>query len=251
MRERIRLNSAPISESLFTKYFFEVWDRLGAADQSPEDAPPFSRPSYARYLTLMSWYAFLQEGVDVAVYETGIGGEYDATNLVQRPVASGISALGIDHVFVLGDTVEQIAWHKAGIMKAGCPAFTTRQVYGAEEVLRQRAKEKDVDLVVLGIDKRLEGVKIRPDAQFQKQNASLAIALAETALRKLAVPIQQGAELNAVLPNEFKDGLEKTVFRGRCEIRTEDRVVWYLDGAHTADSLDMSSRWFADETADR
>lgn len=250
VRERIRIDSRPISEELFAKYFFQVWDRLEESREAPadddEDTPFGSKPVYARYLTLVSWHAFLQEGVEVAVYETGIGGEYDSTNLVEKPVASGISTLGIDHVAVLGDTVEKIAWHKAGIMKTGCPAFTIEQLPGAEQVLVDRAKEKKVDLKVLKIDPRLEGVRIRPNAVFQKKNATLAIALAETALKKLGLVKEIPQDR---LPQEFIDGLEKCVFRGRCEVKQEKNVIWHLDGAHTADSLKMSSKWFASEIA--
>ncbi|QYS97063.1 Folylpolyglutamate synthase [Trichoderma simmonsii] len=249
VRERIRIDSKPISEELFAKYFFEVWDRLEESREAPEEDTPFgSKPVYARYLTLVSWHAFLQEGVEVAVYETGIGGEYDSTNLVSSPVASGISTLGIDHVAILGDTVEKIAWHKAGIMKTGSPAFTIEQLPGAAEVLMNRAKEKQVNLKALKIDPRLEGVKIRPNAVFQKKNATLAIALAETVLTKLGL-LKEVSE--SKLPQEFVDGLEKCVFRGRCEVKEEKNVTWHLDGAHTADSLKMSSKWFASEITGR
>ncbi|KAG6253746.1 methionine-synthesizing 5- methyltetrahydropteroyltriglutamate--homocysteine methyltransferase [Claviceps purpurea] len=246
VRERIRVNSAPLSEELFAKYFFQVWDRLAESNACPEDAVPGSRPLYARYLTLMSWHVFLSEGVNVAVYETGIGGEFDATNLVEKPVAAGISTLGIDHTYVLGDTVDKIAWHKAGIMKRGSPAFTVEQVAAAADVLQHRAREKNVQLTVLPADNtRLDGVKVRPDAQFQKKNATLAVALAEATLTKLGLLENS----SPTLPEKFKDGLEGAVFRGRCEIKHEEKVTWYVDGAHTADSLKMSSRWFADETA--
>lgn len=208
--------------------------------------PLGSRPTYARYLTLMSWHAFLQEDVDVAVYETGVGGEYDVTNLVQKPLASGISALGIDHVNVLGNTIDKISWHKAGIMKTGSSAFTTTQVTPAAEVLQQRATEKNVDLVTLDVDPRLQGVKVKPDALFQKRNATLAIALAEVAAKKLGLDVD-----SRKLPQEFVDGLEKTAFRGRCEVKVEDDISWYIDGAHTADSLKVSSEWFASETSNR
>lgn len=246
VRERIRINSVPISEALFAKYFFEVWDRLAESKAAEEDVVLGTRPIYARYLTLMSWHVFLQEGVDVAVYETGIGGEFDATNVVERPVASGISTLGIDHVFVLGDTVEKIAWHKAGIMKTGSPAFTVEQYPGAAEVLKDRAKEKKVDLKVLDIDPRLSTVEIRPDAAFQKRNATLAIGLAEAALKKLGVSLEENSDK---LSQEFVDGLEKVVWRGRCEVKEEPKINWYLDGAHTADSLKMSSKWYNDESS--
>ncbi|KAM0669952.1 hypothetical protein ACQRIU_000347 [Beauveria bassiana] len=258
VRERIRINSAPISEALFAKYFFEVWDRLESpstpqqpedyhAEDSPPPPPLGSKPIYGRYLTLVSWHAFLQEGVDVAVYETGVGGEFDATNLVPRPLASGISTLGIDHVYVLGDTLDKIAWHKAGIMKSGSPAFTVEQFPDAAAVLRARAEEKRVELTELPIDPRLDGVRIRPAATFQKRNASLAVALTETALEKLGVGMDRGRDGKS-LPREFVSGLEKTSFRGRCEVKAEDKIKWHVDGAHTADSLKVSAKWFANET---
>ncbi|KAF5027598.1 hypothetical protein F66182_340 [Fusarium sp. NRRL 66182] len=248
VRERIRINSTPISEDLFAKYFFQVWDRLGSApkDDAHHLMPP--RPIYARYLTLMSWHVFLQEGVDAAVYETGIGGEFDATNVVEQPVASGISTLGIDHVFALGDTVAKIAWHKAGIMKTGSAAFTVEQVPDAEQVLKKRAVEKKVDLKILDVDPRLSAVKIRPDAIFQKRNATLATALAEVALEKIGVSLPPRTE---PLSKQFVDGLEKVVWRGRCEVKKEDRVTWHVDGAHTSDSLKMSAKWYKDETSGR
>ncbi|KAL2270802.1 hypothetical protein VTJ83DRAFT_173 [Remersonia thermophila] len=250
VRERIRIDSAPLSEEAFARYFFDVWDRLEARpDLAADDAPAGSKPIYARFLTLLSFHVFLSEGVDVAVYETGIGGEYDATNVVERPAAAGISTLGIDHVFVLGDTVGKIAWHKAGIMKPGRPAFTVEQAPEAAEVLRRRAEEKGVDLRVLPVDPRLRGVAVRPDAAFQKRNASLAVALAEQALAALDPSFR--LDPAGPLPREFVDGLEQVVWRGRCEVKEEDRVVWYVDGAHTADSLKMAARWFAGEAGKR
>ena len=246
VRERIRIDSTPISEELFARYFFQVWDRLEAnRDVAADAAAPGSRPIYSRYLTLLSYHVFLSEGVDAAVYETGIGGEYDATNVVEHPVATGISTLGIDHVFVLGDTVEKIAWHKAGIMKPGSPAFTIEQVPSATEVLKKRAGDKGVDLKVLDIDPRLAAVKIRPDAAFQKKNATLAVALAEATLKKLDPSFAPADPL----PQEFVDGLEQVVWRGRCEVKHEDSVIWHVDGAHTVDSLKMAARWFVGECA--
>lgn len=251
VRERIRVGATPLSEASFARYFFEVSDALTtppSADLQPSEAEPGSRPIYARYLTLMALHVFLREGVDVAVVETGVGGEYDATNIVARPAAAGISTLGIDHVFVLGDTVDKIAWHKAGIMKSGCPAFAVEQPAfpSAEGVLRARAGEKGVDLRVLGVDPRLaaSGVQVRPDAAFQKRNASLAVALAEAAL--LRVDPEGFKRDEERLPAEFKDGIEQVVWRGRCEVKEEEggRLRWHIDGAHTTDSLKMAARWF-------
>lgn len=77
-------------------------------------------PTYFRFLTLMAFHVFMEEGVDVAILEVGIGGEYDATNVIDSPWVCGISSLGFDHQKMLGDTLPEIAWHKAGIMKVRC-----------------------------------------------------------------------------------------------------------------------------------
>lgn len=263
MRERIRLDGAPLSEDLFAKYFFEVFDLLSTSTLSssspsevilPQDTEPGSKPIYARYLTLLAFHVFLREGVDAAVIETGVGGEYDATNIVDAPLCTGISTLGIDHVFVLGDTVDKIAWHKAGIMKReGGKAFAIEQVGfpSTEEVLKARAAEKGVELEIVGMDKRLEtsGVRVRPDAAFQRRNVSLAVALAETALERIDPEGFKRGEDG--LPAEFKDGIEQVVWRGRCEVKDEGSVRWYIDGAHTTDSLKVAAKWFKDECAER
>lgn len=247
MRERIRIDGAPISAVLFTRYFFEVWNALGL---SPDDESGVytDRPPYFRFLALLSFHVFLSEGVDAAVYEVGVGGEYDATNVVAEPAAAGISTLGIDHVATLGHTIEEIAWHKAGILKPGCPAFSTEQVPAAMQAVQKRATEKDVQLQVVGIDRRLDGVRITPDADFQRRNASLAVALAAAVLRKLDPAFALPAD---TLPREFVDGLEQAVWRGRCETKVEGSVRWMLDGAHTADSLKVAAQWFGGESAAR
>ncbi|KAG7142734.1 Folylpolyglutamate synthase like protein [Verticillium longisporum] len=197
VRERIRVNGKPIAEALFARYFFDVWDRLESSREQIDKLPAGAKPVYARYMTLLALHAFMEEGVDCAVLETGIGGEFDATNIVQLPVAAGISTLGIDHVFALGDTVEKIAWHKGGIMKTGAPAFTVEQVEGAAAVLRERAVEKGVNLT-------------------DKRNASLAVALAEAALTKIDPSFRRQEDS---LPQAFVDGLEQVEWRGRCEVK--------------------------------
>jgi folylpolyglutamate synthase len=98
--------------------------------------------------------------IDVAIVEVGIGGEYDCTNIIKfvycisscyfniiihrTPIVCGITSLGLDHVKILGNTIEQIAWQKAGIFKKGIPAVTVPQVPEAMRVLIERAEEKHV-----------------------------------------------------------------------------------------------------------
>lgn len=74
-------------------------------------------PAYFAFLTVLSLHVFIAEGVDVAIMEVGIGGQYDSTNFFRKPVVCGVASLGLDHTTVLGNTIEQIAWNKAGIFK--------------------------------------------------------------------------------------------------------------------------------------
>lgn len=76
--------------------------------------------------------------------EVGVGGEYDGTNIIPRPSCTGVTSLGIDHVNILGNTLESIAWHKGGIFKEGVVALTVEQPSSALEVLSQRAEERHV-----------------------------------------------------------------------------------------------------------
>lgn len=241
VRERIRINSVPVSAELFAKYFFEVWDKLEATSDVGH------KPVYFRYLTLLSYHVFIQEKVDVGIYEVGVGGEYDSTNTVDVPAVTGISALGIDHTFTLGDTIDKIAWNKAGIQKPGVLSFTVNQPLEAMEVVRSRSVERSVkSLVVVEQDSRLDCVKIKPDAPFQKNNASLAIALTETVLQKINPDFKPSPDS---LPKEFVEGLETVVWRGRCEKKVDGDITWYLDGAHTADSIKVATKWFSDESS--
>ncbi|CAK7219570.1 Folylpolyglutamate synthetase [Sporothrix bragantina] len=251
VRERIRINSEPISEALFTRYFFEVW-RAFEAGAAASGADPSIKPSYFRFLTLLSYHVFLREGVDAAVYEVGVGGELDATNVFVQPAATAITTLGIDHVETLGATIDKIAWHKAGILKEGSPAFTIPQEPEAMAVLEQRSVERKTSPPLQVLDpaaykKQLADVRLTPAEDFQRKNAALAVCLAATVLGRLGVmdkysvaAIQQGG----ALPKAFADGLENIVWRGRCETKATGRQRWYLDGAHNQQSLEVACQWF-------
>ena len=100
------------------------------------------RPGYFRYLTLMAFHAFKDLRVDATILEVGIGGGGDSTNVVPKPVVTGITALGMDHVAVLGGTIEAITRQKAGIYKKDVPALSVEQHYPStdlEAILRETA----------------------------------------------------------------------------------------------------------------
>ncbi|KAJ9271410.1 hypothetical protein DTO212C5_2490 [Paecilomyces variotii] len=251
-RERIQINNTPLSEEQFAKYFFETWDRLEesarAAGIDPKE--PGTKPIYFRFLTLMAFHTYMSEGVDAAVIECGIGGEHDSTNIIVQPAVSGITSLGIDHVAVLGSTIEQIAWHKAGIMKPGAKAFTVPQADAALKVLFERAAEKGVELRVAEGHPELNktsGLKLGLAGDFQYTNANLAVAVAGEFLRKRGIEGIPEDILKAPLPDEFRRGLEQTQLGGRCETRHERNVSWYIDGGHTLESIRVAGEWFASQ----
>ena len=190
----------------------------------------------------MAFHTYVREEVDTAIVECGIGGEYDSTNIIVHPSVTGISSLGIDHVQMLGNTIEEIAWHKSGIMKEGAPAFTVPQPATAQDVLEKRAKEKSVDLATVPEHTLLANIKLGLEAPFQRSNASLAIALTSAHLGTLPNAPQISP---STLPQEYIRGLEQVRWPGRCETRREDGLVWHIDSAHTLESIRLAASWFA------
>jgi folylpolyglutamate synthase len=225
---------------MFAKYFFEVWNKLSSSGDG-------SKPVYFRFLTLMAFHAFLQEGVDSAVIECGIGGEYDSTNIISSPTVTAITALSIDHVGMLGETLPEIAWHKAGIFKAGAVAYTVPQLDSAMKVLSERAQDKGVELLVVQRYAAIENgeIKLGLEGDFQKSNASLAVAVAAAHLHMMGVANLPDTRTAQQLPAEFCKGLELVKWPGRCDLRQQGLVSWCLDGAHTLDSVKVAGQWFA------
>ncbi|CAG8089905.1 unnamed protein product [Penicillium salamii] len=249
-RERIKIDNAPLSEEQFARYFFEVWDRLENSAKAVGQDPtaPGTKPQYFRYLTLMAFHTYLSEGVDAAVIECGIGGQYDCTNVIPQPKVTAITSLGIDHTAMLGTTIEQIAWHKGGIIKRDVRGFAAPQPPTAEEVLLKRAQEAgtQLDIVTGHPELRADSSKVELGlaGDFQYTNASVAVASAAEFLRKAGVDVPENI-MDVPLPAKFKVGLEETRLGGRCETRFEKNVSWYIDGGHTLESIRLAGTWFA------
>ncbi|XP_055352441.1 folylpolyglutamate synthase, mitochondrial-like isoform X3 [Paramacrobiotus metropolitanus] len=292
VRERIRINGRPISEELFTQYFWEVYGRLIRACQ-PDEMPP-----YFKFLTVMCFYVFLKEKIEVAVMEVGIGGAYDCTNVIRNPVVCGVTSLGYDHMPILGNTLAEIAWHKAGIFKRNCPAVTVTQPPEAMAVLQGRAAEIGAALSVspdlsaygcpsgpihLGIEGAIQSlnaslalqlVKLwlmrktdsvnetlenwdsdeenvclcKENSEIEKQSAESAEIekpVGSVSISKLEKPakipdVLEGYKLSSILVN----ALESCVWPGRFQTIRRNNVQYYLDGAHTKDSVEYCAQWF-------
>ena len=236
VQERIQINGKPISEDLFAKYVFEVWDNL--------TSQTLPKPRYLQLLMLVSVHAFIRENVDAAVYETHNGGKYDATNIFLKPIVTGISTIGMDHVEQLGPSIENIAWHKAGILKPGRPTFSAPQEPLAATVLKRQASERNTPLETVDVDPSLPvgASALRP--QVQKINASLALALTRTFLNEKAP-----AASRDLTGQDIHLGLQQFFWIGRFQHLNQGRHQWFLDGAHNELSVRNAAEWFAETLA--
>ncbi|XP_046845545.1 folylpolyglutamate synthase, mitochondrial-like [Xenia sp. Carnegie-2017] len=258
VRERIRIDGKLISKEKFAHYFWTSWDNL-------QQACANDMPSYFVFLTIMSFYIFLHEKIDVAIIEVGIGGAYDTTNILRRPWVCGVTLLGRDHLTVLGGTTESIAWNKAGIFKCSVPAFTVPQDEISMKVLSQRAKELKAPLKVVPKMCDYPGemiTKLGIEGQHQFQNASLAAQLCHTWLQRnweenncenrsneifSDTPTASGVITVAEtfpISGTFRNALEKTYWPGRSHCISRENYSLYLDGAHTPKSILASAVWF-------
>ncbi|XP_043914214.1 folylpolyglutamate synthase, mitochondrial isoform X2 [Protopterus annectens] len=262
VRERIRINGQSLSKELFTKYFWQVYNRL---EETKHNQHGGGMPAYFRFLTILAFHVFLQEKVDLAVIEVGIGGAYDCTNIIRKPVVCGISSLGIDHTSILGDTIEKIAWQKGGIFKPGVPAFTVQQPASPLAVLMDRAREIGCSLHLCPDldDFELEGVKFElgPEGDHQRLNAALALQLCRTWLQQrqyqdffVAQDAVHVPELSTSgrppLTSTFRpslamlEGLRNTEWPGRTHVLSHGPLTYYIDGAHTKSSMQACIKWF-------
>ena len=145
-RERISLNGKPIPEKRFAEVLDRLWEPMLQLNDESE-----GRVTVFELLTAMGLAYFSEEKTDFNVIEVGLGGRLDATNVVE-PSVSVITSLSLDHTQVLGDTIEEIAREKAGIIKPGVPVVTAPQAPSAMQVIRDTCSERGADLLTLGED---------------------------------------------------------------------------------------------------
>lgn len=196
--------------------------------------------------TALTFLYFARAGLDVAVVEVGTGGRFDATNLLE-PLVSAIMPISYDHTPTLGETLSEIAWHKAGIMRGGRPAISAPQVDEARLVIEREASAIGAQLAQVGRDWRWReapgGVHIEGPAaadaveariallgDHQRDNATTVVA----ALHALGA-VEPGLATSAAA---IQAGLANVDWPGRLQVLSEHPLV-VLDGAHNAASADV------------
>lgn len=248
LRERV-----DISEEKFLKYFWDCWDQL--RDKVTEELP---MPGLFQFLTLLAFNIFTNEKVDVGIIEVGLGGTNDSTNVIKGPVVCGITSLGMDHMETLGDTLGEIASHKAGILKPNTPAFTVHQVPEAMDVIKERAQQLKVPLEVVSPlnSGELNGIQLSLAGDHQSVNASLAVSLCKSWIQRTGnwEKLFSNDDNQARLPDAFLRGLSCARLSGRAQIvydtvpksdTLSGDLIFYLDGAHSPESMDACARWFS------
>ncbi|XP_022223467.2 folylpolyglutamate synthase, mitochondrial [Drosophila obscura] len=244
--ERIRIDGQPLAKEKFTKQFWKVYKRLQERQEHELDMP-----AYFKFLTILAFHVFVEERVDVAVLEVGIGGEHDCTNIVRNVRTVGIASLGLEHTDLLGNTLPEIAWQKAGVIKPGAHVYTHVSQPECLQVIRQRAQEKQAILheVPPTQDYFQSNKYARHWDSFSNVvhlNGSLAIQLASDWLRQTSGPHHRDYTLNeAKLEPKMLLGLLNAHWPGRCQLVEYQGLRLHLDGAHTMESMTVCTDWFA------
>lgn len=225
-RERILVDGRPLPDPLLEEWALELrplLDREG--------------PSFFEASTAFAFLALARARVDVAVVEVGLGGRLDSTNVV-FPVLTAITNVAPEHRTMLGDTVAAIATEKAGILKAGVPAFTAARDRRVLEVLVREAAERKAPLQRVAIPSgtvTLDGIRFTLESRrwgvlelvsplvgrHQIGNVALAVRALE------ALPPRLPVEADAV-----REGVLRTRIPGRFQVEREGERTWILDVGH-------------------
>lgn len=255
VRERIRLDGTPVSEQQFAERFTEIAPYLLEVDARSQEHVTFFEA-----LTALAYAEFADAPVDVAVHEVGMGGQWDATNLVRGETAL-ITPIGLDHR-ELGDRVEQVAREKAGIIKPGAVVVSAPQPDSVAAVLEEVAALQDAKLIMLDRDIRVADRRPAVGGQV------ITVETVTTVLEDLFVPLHGKHQVDnvacALAAVEgflgFAGGLDHDLLRdavasvrvpGRLEVvgRGAERAPVVLDGAHNPAGAGTLASTLADEFA--
>jgi dihydrofolate synthase/folylpolyglutamate synthase len=214
-RERIQIGRELISERDVVRLVEKFHSLLA---KFPKD----HHPTFFEVLAVMALDFFAEQGCDLVIWETGLGGRLDATNIVM-PLASVITNIGLDHQQWLGDTLEKIAFEKAGIIKPCIPVATAADEPNALAAIQAVAREKDAPLTVVDVtstDQIPDTLSLR--GEHQKRNAALALAVVD--LLQNLIPVSE---------QQIEIGLRQIRWPGRLQLleQPDGRKV-LLDGAH-------------------
>ena len=225
--ERMQINSRPIEDDSLTEIVSVV---------KPAAEAMAVHPTQFEMITACALLWFARENCDIAVLEVGLGGRYDATNVIAAPEAAVIMNIGLDHTQVLGNTLEQIAFEKAGIIKSGCDCVVYQQEKQAAEVIRHICKERNARLTEADFSALKEEFNSIDGQVFAYKGQTYALPLlgknqlcnAAVVLETVDVLRKKGWNLD---PDDVEHGLYSVSWPARFEIVSED-PFFVVDGGH-------------------
>ena len=249
--ERIEINDVQISKDAFGKLINRV--RQGVDTIIADGVEP---PTQFEILTAAAFLFFKEQGVDYAVVEAGLGGLLDSTNVV-TPVVSVITNVTLDHQAYCGNTVEEIAKHKAGIIKEGVPVVTAAQE-GPLKVIEETAEEKHAPLYVFNKKFGIDSRSVVPGGQLITVSA---IGAPPAMLFTTMAGIHQSVNLacalqavrlvmehdDAISEETMREGFARATWAGRFEIKKALDRTFIFDGAHNAAGAESFGMTYKDE----
>lgn len=210
--ERIQICGTPITDDDFVKYVFEISD---LADKNNIDLTEFE------VLTAVMFKYFYDNDVDVVVLETGLGGRFDATNIIKRNLCSIITHVDFDHTERLGNTIDEIASEKAGIIKPNCPCI----VFEGREVYRDVTDE--LGSLLLMVAPFAPTTELALKGSYQQENLSLALAAIEEVFPELPQSV-------------IDEGLSRVKHPCRFQYIEDKNLI--IDGAHNPNGINSLSQ---------
>lgn len=218
--ERIQVNRQRLMEQETVALYQRILPHL---ELFPDDY----QPTFFELTTAMALLHFAEQGCEVVIWETGLGGRLDATNIV-TPLASVITNIGLDHQAWLGETHALIAGEKAGIIKEGVPVFTATEHAEALKVIQTVAASKHAPLTCVGqreVERwHLDRLPLPLAGPHQRLNAALALSVVDGL-----------TSCFPVAPEHRESGLVKASWPGRFQVLQRPRQTLVLDGAHNAE----------------
>lgn len=225
--ERMQINGKQIEDEVLA----EVVEKVKAAADAMEDHPTEFELMTA---AAMLWYK--QEKCDIVVLEVGLGGRFDATNIIDSPEVAIIMNIGLDHVSVLGDNVEQIAFEKSGIIKPGCDVVLYQQDEAVSEVIRRRCDEEAAKLHIADFDAIKPEFDSLMGQSFKYRDEIYALPLLGShQLKNAAVVLETVEVLRArgwkLEQSDVEHGVYAVSWPGRFEL-INDEPEFIVDGGH-------------------
>ena len=234
--EKIQIDGKWISESEFAEITEEIKEAIDRLACNGEPVPTVFEAE-----TAMAFLYFKKQNCDLVVLETGLGGETDATNVIRNTVCAAFATISVDHLGVIGDTLEEIAQTKSGIIKPGCTVVSARQQENVRQILQKKADDMGCTYIEAEPDRMTVEAEDYKGLTFsykgyahmqshiagecQRENLAAALEVIDS-LKKLGYQITEKA---------VRAGIDATRWAGRFTCLSEDPVV-IVDGAHNEDA---------------